>query len=47
METLRGLFDADSFMPHGHCYLWNPGLVKLHKPIDLDRLQAAIRQVES
>jgi signal transduction histidine kinase len=21
---------ADSFMPHGHCYLWQPGLVAIH-----------------
>ena len=24
------LFTAGSFMPHGHCYLWRPGLVWLH-----------------
>ena len=27
---LDGLFASDGFMPHGHCYLWNPGLVALH-----------------
>jgi signal transduction histidine kinase len=24
------LFASDGFMPHGHCYLWNPGLVWLN-----------------
>ena len=28
--SLPGLFSSDGFMPHGHCYLWNPGLVWLH-----------------
>jgi two-component system, LuxR family, sensor kinase FixL len=27
---LKDLFSSDGFMPHGHCYLWNPGLVWLH-----------------
>ena len=27
---LRALFSSDLFMPHGHCYLWKPGLVWLH-----------------
>jgi PAS domain S-box-containing protein len=30
MELLHRLFSDSGFMPHGHCYLWNPGLVKLH-----------------
>ncbi len=30
MELLHSLFSDAGFMPHGHCYLWNPGLVKLH-----------------
>src|SRR5262249_35838306 len=25
---------ADSFMPHGHCYLWNPWLVGMHVASD-------------
>jgi len=25
---------ADSFMPHGHCYLWNPWLVGIHVASD-------------
>lgn len=29
-DSLRRLFSSDGFMPHGHCYLWNPGLVWLH-----------------
>ena len=29
-ELLKGLFSSDGFMPHGHCYLWNPELVWLH-----------------
>jgi PAS domain S-box-containing protein len=27
---LDRLFSSDGFMPHGHCYLWDPGLVWLH-----------------
>lgn len=30
MELLRQFFSSDGFMPHGYCYLWNPGLVWLH-----------------
>ena len=31
MLTLtENLFAAASFMPHGICYLWKPGLVGLH-----------------
>ncbi len=30
MEFLKHLFSSDGFMPHGYCYLWNPGLVWLH-----------------
>jgi two-component system sensor kinase FixL len=29
-EFLSRLFSADGFMPHGHCYLWQPGVVWLH-----------------
>jgi len=29
-ELLRALFSTDEFMPHGHCYLWQPGVVWLH-----------------
>jgi signal transduction histidine kinase len=27
---MQALFGSDGFMPHGHCYLWRPGLVWLH-----------------
>ena len=30
MQILRYLFSSGDFMPHGFCYLWNPGLVWLH-----------------
>lgn len=30
LEFLRRLFSADGFMPHGHCYLWQPGVLWLH-----------------
>ena len=33
-ELLRRLFSSDGFMPHGHCYLWNPGLLWLHAVSD-------------
>src|SRR5271156_5355526 len=29
MDFLRQLFGAGEFMPHGYCYMWNPGLVWL------------------
>jgi hypothetical protein len=29
MDFLRRLFGPGEFMPHGYCYLWNPGLVWL------------------
>ena len=29
-DFLQRLFSSDGFMPHGHCYMWNPGLVWLH-----------------
>ncbi|PHJ61325.1 hypothetical protein VF14_09515 [Nostoc linckia z18] len=30
VEFLNNFFSADQFIPHGHCYLWKPGLVWLH-----------------
>jgi PAS domain S-box-containing protein len=30
MEVFRTLFSSSDFMPHGYCYLWQPGLVWLH-----------------
>ncbi len=35
MEILRLLFSSGGFMPHGYCFLWNPGLVWLHAISDL------------
>ena len=29
MEMVHGMF-SNYFIPHGHCYLWKPGLVGLH-----------------
>ncbi|MCA1992784.1 MAG: PAS domain-containing protein, partial [Coleofasciculus sp. S288] len=29
-DFLIHLFSSGSFIPHGHCYLWKPGLVWLH-----------------
>lgn len=31
----RRLLTAGDYMPHGHCYLWNPGLVSLHVVSDM------------
>jgi PAS domain S-box-containing protein len=30
VDILRKLFGSGDFMPHGHCYLWNPRLIWLH-----------------
>ncbi len=30
LDFLAPLFSSDEFMPHGHCYLWQPGIVWLH-----------------
>ena len=30
LDLLKRLFTTDEFMPHGHCYLWQPGIVWLH-----------------
>ena len=29
-DIIVNLFSSGSFIPHGHCYLWKPGLVWLH-----------------
>jgi len=34
MDFGHPLFGISSFMPHGHCYLWQPGLVWLHNISD-------------
>ncbi len=33
--SLSHLLDSDGFLPHGHCYLWIPALVRLHLLTDL------------
>lgn len=30
LDVLQTFFSSGSFIPHGHCYLWQPGLVWLH-----------------
>ncbi|MGG6293370.1 ATP-binding protein [Leptolyngbya sp. AN02str] len=35
MQTLDAILTAGPFIPHGHCYLWKPGLVGLHLVSDL------------
>jgi len=30
MDAWSPFFSSDHFMPHGHCYLWEPGLLSLH-----------------
>ncbi|MEM9004696.1 MAG: PAS domain S-box protein [Cyanobacteria bacterium P01_F01_bin.86] len=35
METLQNLFFPNQFIPHGHCYLWQPQLVWLHLLADV------------
>ncbi|MBW4682692.1 MAG: PAS domain S-box protein [Microcoleus vaginatus WJT46-NPBG5] len=30
LEFFKNLFAWQPFLPHGHCYLWKPGLVELH-----------------
>lgn len=34
-DFLAELLSSNGFMPHGHCYLWRPGLVWLHVISDL------------
>jgi len=30
IDFVRDLFSSGGFMPHGHCYLWNSGILWLH-----------------
>lgn len=30
LDFFKNLFSSDSFMPHGHCYLWLPNILWLH-----------------
>jgi PAS domain S-box-containing protein len=34
-DILNNFFSAENFIPHGHCYLWKPGLVWMHLLSDL------------
>ncbi|BAZ18076.1 PAS/PAC sensor hybrid histidine kinase [Calothrix sp. NIES-4071] len=34
-ELLHNFFTTNYFIPHGHCYLWKPGLVSLHVTSDM------------
>ncbi|MBF0350367.1 MAG: PAS domain S-box protein [SAR324 cluster bacterium] len=34
-ESIQELFSQTSFMPHGHCYLWNPIVLGLHVISDM------------
>ncbi len=35
LQFLQGFLSSDSFIPHGHCYLWKPELVGLHITSDV------------
>lgn len=30
LDSLTDLFNSDNFMPHGHCFLWEPQILWLH-----------------
>ncbi|MGZ3255125.1 MAG: sensor histidine kinase, partial [Burkholderiaceae bacterium] len=30
IDLITTIFSADGFIPHGHCYLWQPGVLWLH-----------------
>ena len=30
IDTIRKLLSEGNFMPHGMCYLWQPGVLGLH-----------------
>src|ERR1700683_944361 len=34
-SLMKWLLQTGSFMSHGHCYLWNPALIRLHVTSDL------------
>ncbi len=34
MDFVKEFFSSDGFMPHGHCYLWRPGVLWLHTVSD-------------
>jgi signal transduction histidine kinase len=35
IESLKKLFDTESFMPHGHCYFWDSSIVWTHVASDI------------
>ena len=35
MGWLQNILSSKGFIPHGHCYLWKPGLVTLHAGSDI------------
>ena len=35
MQYFKTLFSSSPYMPHGYCFLWNPGLIGLHVISDL------------
>lgn len=35
LDSVRNFWSTESFIPHGHCYLWKPDLVGLHVVSDL------------
>jgi PAS domain S-box-containing protein len=35
MQYFKTLFSSGPYMPHGYCFLWNPGLIGLHVISDL------------
>src|SRR5438045_8765973 len=35
MNVLQDIFSSNGFLPHGHCYLWNPVLLWLHVTSDV------------
>jgi hypothetical protein len=30
VNFLQKLFSSDGFLPHGHCYLWDPSMMRLN-----------------
>jgi signal transduction histidine kinase/CheY-like chemotaxis protein len=34
-QAIASLFDSGDFMPHGHCFLWDPAILWLHVASDL------------
>lgn len=30
MQAIADFFNSENFMPHGHCFLWQPDILWLH-----------------